>query len=452
MNQSVAPYKSILLLVFLTWLNVLNFADRTLLGLLAKQIDEDPGINVSYEMVGFLTGYGFIIFYTLIGVAMGTLADRWHRPRLMAAGLAIWSTLTAATGIARNFWQMAACRAFIGVGEAALTPSALSMLGDRFPLRLRAFASGTYYAGIPLGAGIGMIVSAYLLPHYGWRGCFTILGLLGVVFVVPLLFVRDSARHSKRLSESADDVAHTPPRFKDVVLPLLRTVRTSPALVCTIAGAVFAVYAQSSSIFVLTWLQNDRGMEYAYAAKLGGWLYLIGGTLGSIWGGLLGDWFGRVIPSGGRLWFLALVNLIFTPISLAFYLGDVQAWYFKVIWITSAFGSMVWYGALFSAVTELSPARSRATAIAFLIFCMNLLGAGPGPWVTGWLGGNFQEWAKAHPEFRDSISPMLDMLGVSVHHSFTIALLASVVVGFFSLPFNVIAALRYEKDAAKVRD
>jgi len=164
---------ALLLLLFLTFLNMLNFADRALLGNLAKQVHED--LEISYETIGLLTGFGFVLFYTLVGVLLGTLADRWNRPRLMACGLALWSVLTAATGFARNLFQVACCRAFVGVGEATLTPSALSMSGDVLKPRYRAFAAGFYYAGIPLGAGIGMIASSYILPAYGWRGCFLIL-------------------------------------------------------------------------------------------------------------------------------------------------------------------------------------------------------------------------------------------------------------------------------------
>jgi MFS family permease len=187
---------ALLLLLFLTFLNMLNFADRALLGNLAKQVHDD--LQISYEMIGLLTGFGFVLFYTLVGVLLGTVADRWNRPRLMAAGLALWSILTAATGLARNLVQVAACRAFVGVGEATLTPSALSMLGDVLKPRYRAFAAGFYYAGIPLGAGIGMIASSYILPAYGWRGCFVILGLVGTVFVLPLLLLKDPKRNAVR--------------------------------------------------------------------------------------------------------------------------------------------------------------------------------------------------------------------------------------------------------------
>lgn len=451
MSSPPSPLRTAALLAFLTWLNVLNFVDRTLITTLARQISGDPDLNIKYETIGFLYGYGFIVFYTLIGVLMGTLADRWHRPRLMAGGLALWSAVTAATGLARSFVQIAVCRAFVGVGEATLTPSALSMLGDRFPLRQRAFAAGTYYAGIPLGAGCGMIVSGYLLPHYGWRGCFVILGLLGVLFVIPLLFMKDRVKPVAPLAGPLDPAPATEPQ-RGAFLTLMSTLVRSPAMICTILGSVMAVYAQSSGAFVLTWLQEERGMEYAPTAKLGGWLYLCGGTLGSITGGLLGDWFHHRFQSGGRLWYLAMNNLIFTPLAFLFYLGDVHAWYFEPLWIAVSFGSMVWYGPLFSTMADLAPARCRATAVALLLFCMNFLGTGLGPLITGWFGQHLSEAVASDSPLRSIIQPILDIAGLDSKQGFTFGLMLAASVGFCALPFNITAALRYGRDVLKAQE
>jgi MFS family permease len=333
---------ALLLLLFLTFLNMLNFADRALLGSLAKQVHED--LEISYEMIGLLTGFGFVLFYTLVGVLLGTLADRWHRPRLMAAGLALWSVLTAATGFARNLFQVACCRAFVGVGEATLTPSALSMLGDVFKPKHRAFAAGFYYAGIPLGAGIGMIASSYILPAYGWRGCFLILGLAGTVFVLPLLLLKDPKRGAMEEVRPQPESQDEPkPSFAALVGKLFSTMKRSPALTLTILASSMQSYAMASGVFALAWLQVERGFTFERAAGLAGWIFLIAGTLSAILGGVVGDWFNKRW-NGGRL---------------------------------------------FSTVQDLAPVKIRATAVAFLIFAQNFLGSGPGPWVTGRLVDNW---------------------------------------------------------------
>jgi MFS family permease len=420
-NNTGIPRPAILLLLFLTFLNMLNFADRALLGNLAKQVHDD--LEISYEMIGLLTGFGFVLFYTLMGVLLGMVADRWHRPRLMACGLALWSLLTAATGFARNLFQVACCRAFVGVGEATLSPSALSMLSDTLHPRFRAFASGFYYAGIPLGAGIGMIASSYILPAYGWRGCFITLGLAGSVFVLPLLLLKDPKRGAMEEVRPQQDVQSGPtPSFAALLGKLFSTLGRSPALTLTIIASSLQSYAMASGTFVLAWFQEERGFSFERAAEVGGWIFLVAGTLSAITGGMAGDWFNKRW-SGGRLRLLVVANFFFTPLGVAFLLVDTNTWYFYVIWFFSSMGSMFQYGAVFSTVQDLAPIRIRATAVAFLIFCQNFLGSGPGPWVTGRLADNW---------------------------TFTGALLTAAAVGFLSTPLYIIAAIRFEKDRERV--
>ncbi len=221
---------------------------------------------------------------------------------------------------------------------------------------------------------------------------------------------------------------------------------------CTILAASLAVYAQASGQFILTWLQRERGMTYGGAAIMGGWLYLIGGTLGSFCGGLLSDWFHRVLPSGGRLWFLVCVNIVFAPVGALFYLSDVNSLRFQLLWAATSFGFMVWYGAAYSTVQELAPPRSRATAIALMIFSVNFLGAGPGPWVTGWLGANLERILSEQGVLARLITPVLDWFHIEPTQGFTFALLLSVGVAFLGLPLNMIAAIRYRRDLELVTD
>src|ERR1044071_7065111 len=145
MTREPYPLTAWLMLGFLTLLNVMNFVDRQLITSFGEPITRDLGLEV-WEC-GLLTGLVFVLFYTSVGVFLGALADRWPRPRLIAVGLLLWSALTAASGLAMNFWQMAAARVLVGVGEATLAPAAVSMLADVFRPKSRALASGVYYLG-----------------------------------------------------------------------------------------------------------------------------------------------------------------------------------------------------------------------------------------------------------------------------------------------------------------
>jgi MFS family permease len=168
-------------------LNVLNFADRFLMQGFAVDLTND--LHLSNLQFTLLTGFVFTTFYTLVGIFMGALADRFHRPRLMAGGIFVWSALTAATGLATNFVQVGLVRMLIGVGEATLTPAALGLPGDAFSRKHRAFAAGFYYLGAPVGIGAAFINAGTLGAAIGWRNCFFTLGALGLLLSPILLLL-----------------------------------------------------------------------------------------------------------------------------------------------------------------------------------------------------------------------------------------------------------------------
>ena len=168
---------------------MINFVDRQLITSLQIPLRDDPKLGLTDVRIQLLAGYAFSIVYSCAGLMLGSLADRWHRPRLVALGLLVWSAMTAASGLAQNFWQMGLARIFVAVGEATLTPAAVAMIGDLFRPRQRSLASGLYYLGIPLGASFSLIVANLLwpIPWIGWRGCFLLLGLIGLSMVVVLM-------------------------------------------------------------------------------------------------------------------------------------------------------------------------------------------------------------------------------------------------------------------------
>ena len=165
-------HSNYIFLTFLILLNVMNFVDRQLLASFANFIIPDLGLTNT--QFGILTGFGFLFFYSIMGLFMGFLADKFDRPKLIAFGVTLWSLLTSFSGLAKNFVGLLIPRMFIGVGESILTPTSLSILGDRFPKERMGFVSGAYYLGIPIGAGLSLIIAGYLGPVIGWRMCFYI--------------------------------------------------------------------------------------------------------------------------------------------------------------------------------------------------------------------------------------------------------------------------------------
>ena len=166
-SDAAVPRSAWVLLGMMTALNVLNFVDRQLISSLAPLLIADLGLSRS--QMGRLVGVTVVVFYTLGGMLLGVAADRWSRRAIIAWGLGLWSIMTALSGAARSFLHLALPRVLVGVGEATLTPAALSMLGDAFPVRRLGLATGIYYAGLPIGTALSLGVAGWVAPRFGWR-------------------------------------------------------------------------------------------------------------------------------------------------------------------------------------------------------------------------------------------------------------------------------------------
>ena len=364
------------LLAFLTLLNILNFVDRSLIASLAPLLIADLGLTRAE--IGLLAGFGFVVLYSLVGLVLGLAADRWPRFPLVAGGLALWSAMTAISGLAKSFLHLAIPRIFVGVGEATLTPAALSMLGDAFPRRRLGLATGVYYAGIPLGTAASLLAAGYVAPRFGWRACFVVLGLFGLAAVAALPLLREPPRQSSAAAPGLPSLWRLSREFG-------RAVIRRPALLLVLAGGTLLVYGSAAALLVVTWLVEERGFAFARAAYLAGVVAVAAGLLGNLAGGWFGDWCARRFPQG-RLWSLVAMTLFFVPFSAGFYLLPVSTPLFWPCWFFACAGTTAWFGPLFAAIQELAPTAARSTTVAFALLVMNVAGVGPGPLVTGLIG------------------------------------------------------------------
>ena len=381
---AAVPRSSWSLLAFLTLLNILNFVDRMLIASLAPLLIKD--LHLTRAQIGLLAGFGFVFFYTLVGLFLGVAADRFRRFPLIGAGLALWSAMTALSGWARNFLQLAIPRVFVGVGEATLTPAAISLIGDAFPARRLGLAIGVYYAGIPLGLAIALISSSFIAPRYGWRVAFYALGVIGLIATAFLFLLKEPARRRGLTVQSqpppASDVR---PAVRDVLRDLMRALVKRPALIYALLGGSLLCYGSGAALLGVTWLVDERGFAYADAAFRAGVIAVFAGFFGNLAGGAFGDFCERRFPSG-RLWSLAIMTAFFTVPAWLFYSQRPGTPLFYVCWFLTSAGTTAWFGPLFSAFQELSPVHTRSTLVAFALLVLNLLGVGPGPLITGMIG------------------------------------------------------------------
>lgn len=413
------PRSAWALLGLLTLLNVLNFVDRQLIASLAPLLIAELGLTRA--QIGLLVGFAFVVLYSLVGLALGAAADRVSRPRLIAVGLALWSAMTAVSGMARSFAQLAVPRVLVGIGEATLTPAALSMLADVVPPRRLGLATGIYYAGIPVGLALSLIIAAAIAPRHGWRACFYLLGLVGLGLSLVLPFVKEPRPPQHAARSTAD--AHGPRTgalgLVDIARTVWQTLRRTPALALTIAGGTLLAYSSASALHVITWLVEERGLPFARAAFTTGVIAAVAGFTGNVVGG----WFGDLCErrwAGGRLWSLVILTVVCVPVAATFYLLPPTSPAFHACWVVASAFTTLYFGPLLASVQQLSPVGVRSTLVAFTLLVMNLFGVGPGPWITGMIGDR---------------------------SSLTEGLLLSLAVALAAVVPFVVAARRYERDA-----
>jgi MFS family permease len=415
--------RALLFLAFLTFVNTMNFVDRQLLASFANFVIPDLGL--SNTEFGLLTGFAFILFYSTMGLFAGALADMLHRPRLMAAGLAIWSLLTAASGAARGFASLAVPRTFIGVGESVCTPTAMSMLADRFSSARLGLAAGVYYMGVPIGVGASLLVAGYLGPALGWRNCFYALGVLGVMLAGALLFVKETPRGHV----AAGGTPEQRPGLVEIAVLLGRVLSGSPALLLTISGGVALHFILGAAAFDQLWFVQERGFERAEIARLTGWIGMAGGVLGNLFGGLGSDWFQRRFQVGRPL-FLFWVMLLLGPLNVAYRLVSPDSPWFWIGVFGGFFQLGTFYGPTFSTVQELVPPRIRATVVGFYLLALNFVGLGFG--IT--VGGIAIDW----------------MIHAGVDQPYTWTLLAFTFLSGLAIPLFFFAGRRFEHDRARL--
>ncbi len=192
-------------LIVLVVVYILNFVDRQIMSILAVDIKADLGLTDAD--MGFLGGAAFAVFYALFGIPLGRLADNWSRTRLLAIGLALWSTMTALSGFARDQATLTLARMGVGVGEATASPTAYSLISDYFPKRQRATALAIYSSGLYIGGGISLFIGALIVQQWnaaypdggpmglvGWQAAFLAVGVPGLIVALWVASLREPAR------------------------------------------------------------------------------------------------------------------------------------------------------------------------------------------------------------------------------------------------------------------
>ena len=395
--MSYANY--VLAVLFLAY--VINFVDRQIVSILAEPIKQALGVSDSW--IGFLGGPAFAIFYATLGIPIARLADLWVRRSVIAIGLTLWSGMTALSGLSQSFTHLALARIGVGVGEAALSPPAHSLLADYFPVSRRSTALGIYAMGIHIGVLVGLVLGGWLEEFWGWRAAFMVVGIPGLILA---LVVRFTVREPIRGAQETAPVAGAPPPVA-VVVRFLAARRSFIHLSLGIGLTAFAGYA-----FAFWAPQFLRRVHEMSSGELGTKVGIglgTGGAIGSVLAGVLADRLGRR-DVRWWLWIPAIACIGPLPFTLAFLLiGDPNL--ALVISFPGVVVAAMYQGPVFSTVQTLAPVRMRAVASGVLMFVTNIIGLALGPQSVGWLN-DYVFAAHGEQAVRYSLLLVLSVMGV----------------------------------------
>ncbi|VVO12671.1 MFS transporter [Pseudomonas fluorescens] len=355
-------------------IHLLAQVDRNILLGFAPQITGELAINNA--QYGFLVGAVWVLSYGVMAVVLGALADRHSRPRVIGAGMLIWSVCTIASGFVQNFEQMVAARFMVATGEAALVPAATALLMELFSQKRRGTAMGLFYLGIPLGIGCSFLLAGTLGATHGWRTTFYILGVAGIVIGLPLMLMGDRRSHNTVQERGAP--------LKAQLTAVLGELRSNRVVRYTVAGFVLAHLVYPGISFAQLWMTRERGMDPATIATTMGAMQIVFGSLGALAGGILSD---RLAPrfKGGHASVLALLVLLFAPFMIAFRLVPTDSPLFYVGMAVGIFMVMSLYGSATTAIQGAVPARMRSTVMGFSMLLLNVFSVALGTLVVGWI-------------------------------------------------------------------
>jgi predicted MFS family arabinose efflux permease len=359
-------------------INLMNFFDRQILGAVGEQIRREWDLGDT--ALGAL-GTAFTLLYAVVGVPLGRLADRGVRKHILAVGVFVWSVLTAASGLARNFWELFVVRLGVGVGEASCAPAAISLIGDLYRTQHRARATAVFMLGLPLGLGLSFLIGGYVGQRWGWRAALFISAGPGVLCSLAALFMHEPVRGGVEAVDIGTRRRPGSPYKLLLSIPTLWWIIISGAL------HNFNMYALGA--FLGPFLIRYHGVSLAKAGVIAMSVYGLSGVVGLFVGGVAADAL-HTSRANGRLVVATTSIAVSAPLmflSLLRPAGDVLAF---ALLMGSGVGVMyAYYSTVYSTIQDIVEPALRGTAMALYFGAMYLAGASLGPLGTGILSDYF---------------------------------------------------------------
>ena len=369
-------------LISLTIVYMINFLDRILISVIGRPIIEEFGL--SNFQFGLLTGFGFALFYTTLGIPIARFSDRYSRVRIIGVCAILWSVATVLCGFTVGFATLLLARLAVGVGEAGCTAPSNSLISDYYKPSARPAALGIFAGGVMLGSLLAQLTGGYVLKFFAWREAFIYIGAPGIVLGLLILFtVKEPPRgYSDPPGTPARKAASVKEAFAEVLEKKTFWTVAFAASLSTLAG--YSLISFQPLFIQYTYGLAPGETAIRYMAAFG-----VAGAAGTFLGGFFTQHLLKrtqlapvlVSAMGAALCLpLLITGILTTNITLMF-------WAFLI----SAIFPTFYLGPMFSVTQSVVSLRVRATAVGILLFIINLIGYGMGPPFIGFVADLFTQ-------------------------------------------------------------
>ncbi len=371
------------ILLLLMFAMIFALVDRSAIALLTEPMEAD--LKLSDGQLGSLNGLAFGLFYGVMGLPMGVLADRWSRKGTILLGIGAWSVATAACGLARSFSQLLMARIWVGAGEAGLVPASYSLIHDLFPKNQLARAMSIFSMGGTLGSGCALFVVGLTYGHFQaagslvlpglpallpWQATFLAIALPGPLFLIPIVLIRfPRAPRRKALATTGENLREKPSSSAFYAL-----------LFIAMSGILMV------SLTLLAWVpavaQREFGMSAAAVGTLYGAIVLITPPIALAVGGILADALQARRITSAHVGLICAVAIALLPLTLFLSVAHGRTIFFVDVALIHLIGTLP-VGVAPALIQLRTPASSRASISALYVLIANLASFALGPFLVG---------------------------------------------------------------------
>ena len=364
------PTRRYYVLALLTAVYALNFLDRTIFNVLIEPIKKE--FTLSDTTMGLLAGFGFVLFYSLLGIPIARFADRLSRRNIVALAFAFWSAMTFLCGMASSVASLAIARIGVGIGESAGTPASQSMIADLFDKNERPRALGIYAIGTYLGVFLGYFIGGYVNQHYGWRMAFFSAGLPGIALAAILwLTIAEPKR-------GANAEVFTP----EPIGPTLGFLASQKSFIIVLIGFCLTTYTNyATAAWIPPFMARVHHLSSAEIGTYAGTFKGLFGMAGTLVGGLMVAQISRR-DDRWKLWAPAITSGLAGPV---FALCLLTPDFATMVAALAATSFLVGFhlGPIFAIAQTVARPSMRALASAIILLTATCFGQGVGPLAVG---------------------------------------------------------------------